>query len=266
MVLVAKGRLQQSCRRPFCRGHGLAGSCQLAGSAIAFLNRWVCWEQVVSISRFHAGLGNHLDRCFCPLRMPLRPQALRAIPTPVLSQCHGLIHPVSQPIHRLLLLGRVLHVLPPGSAPAVCISSRIYQQHIHHRERLVGLRGRVADQILGPLQVACINCCSDSDHEWRLDGFFQAAVYARILVVLPQILQALGGGTLVMTMQMAVMAVAKHGEIASLIALLGLSSTVGSGIGSSVSGAIWTNTAYAELLRLLPDDAKDQATEIYEDL
>lgn len=67
-------------------------------------------------------------------------------------------------------------------------------------------------------------------------------------------------------MQMAVMAVAKHGEIASLIALLGLSSAVGPGIGSPVSGAIWTNTVYAELLRLLPDDTKDQATEIHADL
>lgn len=86
------------------------------------------------------------------------------------------------------------------------------------------------------------------------------------LVVLPQVLQALGGSTLVVTEQMAVMAVAKHGEVASLIALLGLSSAVGSGIGSSVSGAIWTNTVYAELLRLLPDDTKDRARAIYESL
>lgn len=85
-------------------------------------------------------------------------------------------------------------------------------------------------------------------------------------VVLCQVLIAIGGGTLVCTMQMAVMAVAKHGEVASLIALLGLSSAVGSGVGSSVSGAIWTNTVYVELLRLLPEDAKDLAGEIYENL
>lgn len=96
--------------------------------------------------------------------------------------------------------------------------------------------------------------------------FFRQPSTPLVWVILPQILQALGGGTLVMTMQMAVMAVAKHGEVASLIALLGLSSAVGSGIGSSVSGAIWTNTVYAELLRLLPDDSKDQVSEIYEDL
>ncbi|KAK7713242.1 hypothetical protein SLS64_004491 [Diaporthe eres] len=96
--------------------------------------------------------------------------------------------------------------------------------------------------------------------------FFRQPSTPLVWVILPQILQALGGGTLVMTMQMAVMAVAKHGEVASLIALLGLSSAVGSGIGSSVSGAIWTNTVYAELLTLLPDDSKDQVSEIYEDL
>ncbi|KAL2291231.1 hypothetical protein FJTKL_13867 [Diaporthe vaccinii] len=96
--------------------------------------------------------------------------------------------------------------------------------------------------------------------------FFRQPSTPLVWVILPQILQALGGGTLVMTMQMAVMAVAKHGEVASLIALLGLSSAVGSGIGSSVSGAIWTNTVYAELLRLLPDDSKDQVSGIYEDL
>ncbi|KUI58342.1 Siderophore iron transporter mirB [Cytospora mali] len=86
------------------------------------------------------------------------------------------------------------------------------------------------------------------------------------LVVLPQIVQAFGGSTLVVTEQMAVMSVAKHGEVASLIALLGLSTAIGSGIGNSVSGAIWTNTVYTELLRLLPDDARDRAEEIYENL
>lgn len=85
-------------------------------------------------------------------------------------------------------------------------------------------------------------------------------------VVMCQVLIAIGGSTLMITEQMAVMAVAKHGEVASLIALLGLSSAVGTGIGSSVSGAIWTNTVYVELLRLLPDNAKHLAEEIYENL
>lgn len=85
-------------------------------------------------------------------------------------------------------------------------------------------------------------------------------------VIMCQVLIAVGGGTLVVTGQMAVMSIAKHGEVASLLALLGLSSAMGAGVGSSVSGAIWSNTVYAELLRLLPDDAKDMAKEIYENL
>lgn len=85
-------------------------------------------------------------------------------------------------------------------------------------------------------------------------------------VVVCQVLISLSGGTLVVTQQMAVMSVAKHGEVASLIALLALASAVGSGVGSSVSGAIWTNTVYDELFRLLPDDKKDLAKRIYENL
>ncbi|KAK3307754.1 siderophore iron transporter mirB [Chaetomium strumarium] len=85
-------------------------------------------------------------------------------------------------------------------------------------------------------------------------------------VIICQVLIAIGGGTLVVTGRMAVMSIAKHGEVASLLALLGLSSAMGAGVGSSVSGAIWSNTVHAELLRLLPDDAKDMAKEIYESL
>jgi hypothetical protein len=85
-------------------------------------------------------------------------------------------------------------------------------------------------------------------------------------VIMCQILVAIGGGTLVVTGRMAIMSIAKHGEVASLIALLGLSSAMGEIIGSSVSAAIWSNTVYAELLRLLPDGTKDMAKEIYESL
>lgn len=87
-----------------------------------------------------------------------------------------------------------------------------------------------------------------------------------IYVVLCQVLLAVSGGTLVVTQQMAVMAVAQHGQVASLIALLGLSSAVGSAVGSSVSGAIWTNTVYDELLLRLPEESKGLAWKIYENL
>lgn len=85
-------------------------------------------------------------------------------------------------------------------------------------------------------------------------------------VVMCQIFIALGGGTLVVCSQMAVMAVAKHGEVASLLALLYLSSSIGAGIGSSVSGAIWTNTLLPQLMERLPAEVVDQAEAIYGDL
>lgn len=96
--------------------------------------------------------------------------------------------------------------------------------------------------------------------------FFRQPNTPATYVVMCQVLISIGGGTLVVTQQMAVMAIAKHGEVASLIALLGLSSAVGAGIGSSVSGAIWTDTVYGELLELLPEDSKHLARRIYEDL
>ncbi|CAN8100926.1 unnamed protein product [Discula destructiva] len=99
-----------------------------------------------------------------------------------------------------------------------------------------------------------------------LMGIFRQPHTPVIYVIMCQVLISLGGGLLVTTQQMSVMSVAKHGEVASLLALLGLSRAVGSGVGSSVSGAIWTNTVYVELLRLLPDDAKHLAKKIYEDL
>jgi MFS family permease len=85
-------------------------------------------------------------------------------------------------------------------------------------------------------------------------------------VIMCQIFIAFGGGTLVVTEQMAVMAVAKHGQVASLLALLSLASSVGAGIGSAVSGAIWQNTVLSGLLELLPADAQDMAMDIYVDL
>jgi len=85
-------------------------------------------------------------------------------------------------------------------------------------------------------------------------------------VVMCQIFIGVGGGTLVICEQMAVMAVARHGEVASLLALLSLASSIGAGIGSSVSGAIWQNTVLEALLEYLPDDTKDLALDIYADL
>ncbi|KAK6583617.1 hypothetical protein PZA11_003347 [Diplocarpon coronariae] len=81
-----------------------------------------------------------------------------------------------------------------------------------------------------------------------------------------QVLIAVAGGAIVMCEQMAVMAVVEHGQIAAVLAMLGLFAYIGGAVGSSVSGAIWTNTLPGALRERLPDYAKGNATAIYEDL
>jgi hypothetical protein len=85
-------------------------------------------------------------------------------------------------------------------------------------------------------------------------------------VVMCQIFIAVGGGTLVICEQMAVMSVARHGDIAALLALLYLASSIGGAIGSAVSGAIWQNTVYDQLLQRLPADTLEMAADIYADI
>jgi hypothetical protein len=60
--------------------------------------------------------------------------------------------------------------------------------------------------------------------------------------------------------------VAEHGDVAALLALLGLFGYIGGAIGNSVSGGIWTNTLPEALERLLPPTVKPEWEEIYGDL
>ncbi|KAI1778003.1 putative siderophore iron transporter mirB [Hypoxylon cercidicola] len=85
-------------------------------------------------------------------------------------------------------------------------------------------------------------------------------------VVMCQILITIGGSTLVMCDQMAVMSVANHAELASVMALLGLSYYVGSAIGNSLSGAIWNTTLPEVLAKQLPQFSPDELTLIAADL
>lgn len=85
-------------------------------------------------------------------------------------------------------------------------------------------------------------------------------------VIMCQVFIAVAGGAIVMCEQIAVMAVVEHGQVASIMALYGLFAAIGGAVGSSVSGAIWTNTLPGALLERLPEYAKGNATMIYEDL
>ncbi|KAJ6070521.1 hypothetical protein N7467_011840 [Penicillium canescens] len=81
-----------------------------------------------------------------------------------------------------------------------------------------------------------------------------------------QIFLAVGGGTLILIEQIAVMAASTHEEYAAMLALLSTFGNIGGAVGSSVSGAIWTNTLPGKLREYLPAELKDQWSVIYEDL
>ncbi|KAK8057831.1 hypothetical protein PG996_011768 [Apiospora saccharicola] len=73
------------------------------------------------------------------------------------------------------------------------------------------------------------------------------------LLVLCQVMITIGGSTLVVVGQMAVMAVCTHAELASVMAILSLASYIGSAGGNALSGAIWNSTLPNALAGLLPE-------------
>ncbi|WWC90265.1 uncharacterized protein L201_005198 [Kwoniella dendrophila CBS 6074] len=84
--------------------------------------------------------------------------------------------------------------------------------------------------------------------------------------VMCQIFIGLAGGALVILMQVAVLAAGNHNDSAALLALLSTFGNVGSAVGSSVSGAIWTHSLPNALMSRLPEETKDLFEEIYESL
>lgn len=82
-------------------------------------------------------------------------------------------------------------------------------------------------------------------------------------VIMSQIFIAFGGGTLVICGEIAAMAVSAHTEMAQILALLGLSSSVGGAIGGAMSGAIWWNTLPGALAAALPEESKDVLDTVY---
>jgi hypothetical protein len=82
-------------------------------------------------------------------------------------------------------------------------------------------------------------------------------------IILAQVFHALAGGTLVMTEQLAAMAAVPHNEVAVVLALEGLFTSIGGSIGQSLSGAIWTNLMPQKLAELLPPESQGNLTKIY---
>lgn len=82
-------------------------------------------------------------------------------------------------------------------------------------------------------------------------------------IVMTQIFSAFSGGTLVMAEQLAAMSAVPHNEVAVVLALEGLFTSIGGSIGQSISGAIWTNLMPGKLLEYLPAEEKGNASRIY---
>ncbi|KAI1265655.1 MFS general substrate transporter [Xylariaceae sp. FL1019] len=96
--------------------------------------------------------------------------------------------------------------------------------------------------------------------------FFRRPDTHIVWVILCQILITIGGSTLVVCDQMAVMSVAKHTELASVMAILSLSAYIGSAVGSSLSGAIWNSTLPGALAEMLPNLTPTEINQIASDL
>jgi len=82
-------------------------------------------------------------------------------------------------------------------------------------------------------------------------------------IVMCQIFIAFSGGTLVICEQIAVMAATSHQYIAVVLAIEGMFSSIGGGIGSSIAAAIWTGVFPVKLAEYLPADAQANLTMIY---
>jgi hypothetical protein len=75
-------------------------------------------------------------------------------------------------------------------------------------------------------------------------------------IVLSQLLIAFAGGALVITEQMAAMAATTHQYIAVVLAVEGMFYSIGGGIGSSISAALWTGVFPKRLAKYLPAETQ----------
>jgi hypothetical protein len=82
-------------------------------------------------------------------------------------------------------------------------------------------------------------------------------------IVMTQVFISFSGSSIILTVQVAVMSVVNHEQIAAALALLGMFSYIGGAIGNTISGAIWTNTFPQSLANHLPESAQGNLTDIY---
>jgi hypothetical protein len=92
---------------------------------------------------------------------------------------------------------------------------------------------------------------------------FRGPEYTEGYLIMCQIFVAVGGGTMALMTQLAVMAVVSHQDTAAVLAVLGTVTSIGGAVGLAISGAIWTNTLPNQLAQNLPPSINNQSSTIF---
>jgi hypothetical protein len=85
---------------------------------------------------------------------------------------------------------------------------------------------------------------------------FRGPEYNEGYLIMCQIFVAVGGGTMALMTQLAVMAVVSHQDTAAF-------NSIGGAVGLAISGAIWTNTLPQQLAQNLPPSINNQSSTIF---
>ncbi|CAO3588870.1 unnamed protein product [Absidia cylindrospora] len=82
-------------------------------------------------------------------------------------------------------------------------------------------------------------------------------------IIMCQIFIAFGGGTLVICEQMTVMAVSSHQYVPAVLSMENMVINIGSAVGSTIAGAMWTGIFPLKLAKYLPASAQGDLQTIY---
>lgn len=85
-------------------------------------------------------------------------------------------------------------------------------------------------------------------------------------LVMCEVFISIAGATFILCMQVGILAAVEHQYVATALAMLSVTGNIGGAVGSSISGAIWTNTFYRKLGEWLPADALGDLDAIAGDL
>lgn len=96
--------------------------------------------------------------------------------------------------------------------------------------------------------------------------YFRSPGHSIGFICMCEVFIGLGGGTMILIQQVSVLAASSHDEYAAMLALLSLFGNIGGAVGSSICGAIWTNTFPQKLREYLPAANKDDWQDIANDI